>query len=96
MSGDGHILRVTELGRLSRTLAEGASNLNGLAADAPRIPDAGQSTAAVAAMVSTITSMVSRIVETAAVASDQAIASDNTYQQTDQHNAGDLSRGGRG
>ncbi|MGH3834016.1 MAG: hypothetical protein ACRDRS_26860 [Pseudonocardiaceae bacterium] len=96
MSGDGHLLRGTEFGRLSRTLAQGAHTLNDLAPDAPWIPDAGQSTTAVAAMVATITSMVSTIVETAAVASDQATASDDTYQQNDQDNAGELSRPGRG
>lgn len=80
MSSNEQALDVKELDRLSKTLAEGAQHLNGLADDSPQIPDAGQSTASVAAMVSTITSVVSRIVETAAVASEQVIASDKTYQ----------------
>lgn len=95
MSSEGNILDVEGLGRLAQTLADGARRLNDQADNAPQIPDAGKSTAVVAALVSTITKAVSTIVETAAVANYQVTASEQTYQQTDQHNAEDLSSAGK-
>jgi len=95
MSSVRHILDVEGLGRLAQTLAGGQRSLNNQADNAPQIPDAGQSTAVVAAMVSTITKAVSTIVETAAVASYQVTASEETYQQTDQHSAENLSHAGK-
>ncbi|MGB6163218.1 MAG: hypothetical protein WCF33_02445 [Pseudonocardiaceae bacterium] len=95
MSSAGHILDVEGLGRLAQTLADGERRLNDQADSAPQIPDAGQSTAVVAALVSTITKAVSTIVETAAVASYQVTASEETYQQTDQHSAENLSHTGK-
>lgn len=81
MAGPGFDVR--DLNRLAATLAQGAQDLEGLAGNAPAMPDAGTSSGAVGDGISALADVMSKVVQTAANGADLAQASGNDYQGAD-------------
>lgn len=76
---------IKDLNRLAGTLAQGAEQLEGLAGEAPTIPDAGTSTAAVGSCLAALGDVMSKVVQTAAGAADRAQAGAKEYQSADDN-----------
>ncbi|MGH3628768.1 MAG: hypothetical protein ACRDRL_15210 [Sciscionella sp.] len=81
---------IHDLNRLAATLAHGAQDLEGLAAQAPPLPDAGSSSGAVGEGIAALAGVMSKITQTAAAASDRVQASVESYAHTDQQNSENL------
>lgn len=81
MSGPG--FDVKDLNRLAATLAQGAQDLEGLAGNAPAMPDAGASSGAVGNGLAALADVMDKIVQSAANGADQAQASGKAYASAD-------------
>lgn len=77
-----------ELERVQTTLADGAHGMQSLANSAPDMPQAGASTGAIGAALSSLGQVMSTVTRATAGFADQVDAAARDYARTDQDNAG--------
>jgi hypothetical protein len=74
---------VRGLDPVARTLADGGTGLNELAATAPEVPDAGESSADIAGALAAIFNAASMIVRSAAAADERVRSCAAAYQENE-------------
>lgn len=85
-----------ELERVQTTLADGARGMQSLADGAPELPQAGESTGAIGAALSSLSDVMSTITRATAGFADQVEAAARDYARTDQDNADRVRQAGEG
>lgn len=85
-----------ELDRVHTTLADGAHGMQSLADGAPDMPQAGESTGAIGAALSSLGDVMSTITRAAAGFADQVDGAARDYSRTDQDNADHVQHAGGG
>lgn len=89
-------LKVQNLCELAATLATASQGVEDMAGSAPKVPDAGVSTGAVAEALQSLAQLMATIASGAARCADLAQQNGTTYQESDHANAESLNRAGKG
>ena len=85
---------IGDLNAVARRLATGATGIDNLGSEAAEIPDAGASTALLVDTLGSIASALDVAVRSLANAADLTQDSLRAYQETDDHNAQEITKAG--